>query len=51
MVVGKGGVPVVVRFPKSLLRRLTDAAAKAGRSRNSEIVVRLSSAQKRKVAK
>lgn len=41
MVVGKDGVPVVIRFPKKLLEGLTAAAKREGRSRNSEIVVRL----------
>ena len=41
MVVGKDGKAVVVRFPKEMLSRLTAAANRAGRSRNSEIVQRL----------
>ncbi len=41
MVVGKEGVSVVVRFPRELLERLTAAARRNGRSRNTEIVMRL----------
>lgn len=33
--------PVAVRFPQKLLEAVTEAAKKNGRSRNSEIVVRL----------
>ena len=41
MVVGKDGKAVVVRFPREMLARLTSAAMRSGRSRNSEIVQRL----------
>lgn len=34
-------VPVLVRFPRDVLRKVKTAAKKSGRSRNSEIVHRL----------
>lgn len=41
MVAGAKESPVAVRFPKPLLEAVTAAAKQNGRSRNSEIVVRL----------
>jgi hypothetical protein len=41
MVVGKDGVPLLVRVPPELKEKLTADARANGRSRNSECVVRL----------
>lgn len=38
----------VIRFPKGVLKQLSQAAAQNGRSRNSEIVYRLVSTLKKK---
>lgn len=41
IVVSAKGEATRIRFPKGLLKQLGQAAAKSGRSRNSEIVYRL----------
>lgn len=41
MVVGKDGKPITIRFPGELADELAVAAAQNGRSRNTEIVLRL----------
>lgn len=41
MVVGKDGERLTVRVPKGMAEQLADAARAQGRSRNSEVVVRL----------
>lgn len=46
LVVPAGGEKTVIRFPKGILKQLSDAADKSGRSRNSEIVFRLVSSLK-----
>lgn len=42
MVVGKGGETLTIRVPKGMSAQLSAVAKQNGRSRNSEIVVRLS---------
>jgi hypothetical protein len=41
MVVGKDGKPITIRFPDGLAEELAVAASENGRSRNTEIVLRL----------
>jgi Arc-like DNA binding domain len=41
LVVPSDAEATVIRFPKGILKQLSEAAAKSGRSRNSEIVYRL----------
>jgi len=41
LVAPANGEATLIRFPKGVLEQLSQAAAKSGRSRNSEIVYRL----------
>ena len=50
MLATRNDPPVKVRFPGEVLKKLDAAAKKAGRSRNSEILVRLSDSLKAKRA-
>lgn len=50
LVVPAKGEPTVIRFPKGVLKQLSSAAAKSGRSRNSEIVYRLVESLSQKTA-
>jgi metal-responsive CopG/Arc/MetJ family transcriptional regulator len=47
MIVGRDGDKTVIRFPKGMLGQLDEVARANGRSRNSEIVVRLEESLKR----
>lgn len=48
IVVSAKGESTRIRFPKGVLKQLGQAAAKSGRSRNSEIVYRLVSSLNQK---
>jgi hypothetical protein len=41
LIASRDDPPVLLRLPKTVLRQVNDAAAKAGRSRNTEIIYRL----------
>ncbi len=41
MIVSRDAEKTLIRFPPGMIARLTEAARKAGRSRNTEIVKRL----------
>lgn len=47
MVIGRNADRTVLRVPNGMLERLDEAARANGRSRNSEIVVRLADTLKR----
>lgn len=47
MIVGRDGEITMVRFPKGTLSQLTEVARANGRSRNSEMVVRILESLKR----
>lgn len=47
MVVGRDGEKTALRVPKGMLGQLDEAARANGRSRNSEVVVRLADSLKR----
>lgn len=49
MVVGRDGDKTVIRVPKGMLGQLDEVARANGRSRNSEVVVRLAETLKRDI--